>query len=192
MPAARFETRRAVARALALALLVAGCGYHPLAGRAGAGRGVSVVVGESLVADRLAAEEMLQGAREALAREGALDARAAYPRLELALVRLDETAEGIAAGAPPGSPASVAAGGVAPYARGARFVAVGRARLVTAPGAAPVRDTGDVRATAASASRATALGAMAAGDETGRAAARALGRRLALLAVGEPAAAGEE
>ena len=136
-----------VARAAsALLLLTAACGYRPLYGgtaAGGAGRDgarLHVVLVRSVVPDAIASDEVVSGAREELAREGALAAGDGYPRLEIEVLRLDESSDGIAAERPS------AGGPLAPRARGTEVGVVARAWVVTAAGAEPQRDTGDVRA----------------------------------------------
>jgi hypothetical protein len=88
----------------------------------------------SLVPDAVASAEVATGAREELARAGMLEAGEGFPRVELEVLRADERSEGIAAGEN------------APVARGLGVGVVARAWVVSAPGAEPESDTGDMRA----------------------------------------------
>lgn len=160
----------------AVLLFVGGCGYHfahapvdPL-GPFAIGSAAIRVPDAALAA---AAEE---GARAELSRAGQLapSARGAPAEIEIEVLRVDEIAEGIAAGTQEG-----------PLARGVRVTATGRARIRKA-GAGVVRDTGDVRASDV-AGTAAALGpAAVARDEAGRAAARRLGEILVRRLLGFP------
>jgi hypothetical protein len=137
-----------VARAAsgALALVVAACGYRPLygggaaGGASGDGARLHVVLVRSIVPDAIASDEVVSGVREELARDGALAAGDGYPRVEIEVLRLDESSDGIAAARP------VAGGPLVPHARGTEVGVVARAWVVTAAGGEPQRDTGDVRA----------------------------------------------
>jgi hypothetical protein len=100
VPRASQARRRAIGRAAVLLGLscVFGCGYRPLRnGLAGAPRIDVSSATSSVIASAEAAleEEAATGARAELARHGAL-ARGAPARLVVELVRLDESAEGIA------------------------------------------------------------------------------------------------
>jgi hypothetical protein len=130
---------------LLAALLLSGCGYHAVYG--GETERLHVVLKRSLVADAVATDEVVSGVREALAREGALAAGEAYPRIEIEVLRSDEASDGIAAPvpasstAPPGAPIN---GG--PRARATEVGLVARACLIRAAAGPCERDTGDVRA----------------------------------------------
>jgi hypothetical protein len=175
------------ARALALAALVAlglpSCGYRALYADAD-GERLHVALSRSLVPDAVASDEVLSGVREELAREGALAAGEGYPRVEVEVLRADESSEG------------VAAVGGAPRARGTEVGLVVRAWIVRAAGAVHERDTGDVRAMDAVGidtregkldPRADALHH----DDALRAVARRVGRRLAARLLGHPVAVDE-
>jgi hypothetical protein len=173
-----------------LGLLCAACGYHAVYGGAD-GERVHVVLARSVVADAVAAGEVVSGVREELAREGALAAGDGYPRVEVEVTRIDETSDAIAA-------AGGAQGGAVPVARATDVGVVARAWVVRTPGGDEERDTGDVRAL-------VLAGATRANDETGggvaapsavdalrhddavRAAARLAGVRLARRILGRPA-----
>ncbi len=119
------------------------CGYHPVYG-GHEGERFHVVLSRSIVADAIAAGEVVSGAREALAREGALAGGDGYPRIEVEVLRADEASEGIAAPSDAGIGASAGGG---PRARATEVGLVARAHVVREPGAPEERDTGDVRAT---------------------------------------------
>jgi hypothetical protein len=114
-----------------LVLLVA-CGYQ--AAYSGQPGRLHVKVVRSLVADAVAADEVASGVREQLARAGALESGEAYPRVEIEVLRADETSEGVRAGA------------AGPLARGTDVAVVGRAWIARGPGQEPEGDTGDLRA----------------------------------------------
>src|SRR5205085_8553735 len=99
-----------------------------------------VVLVRSVVPHAVASDEVVSGVREELAREGALAAGDGYPRVEIEVLRVDETSDAIAAAHP------VAGGRAVPAARATEVGVVARAWIVETRGADPVRDTGDVRA----------------------------------------------
>ena len=83
--------------AIALAALVAACGYQPVySGQPGR---LHVKVVRSAVPDAVACDEVASGVREELAAAGALAAGDEYPRVEIEVLRADETSEGVAAAA---------------------------------------------------------------------------------------------
>ena len=166
--------------ALALPLALTSCGYQPVHGGAG-GQHLSVVLAESKVPDAVASDEVVTGVREELARAGALASGAAYPRCEVEILRMDESAEGIAA--QPGE-----GGRLVPQARATRVGLVARAWVLEAPGAQRLRDTGDVRAFETVAVATDARGASFRHSDALRAAGRRLGRRLASRIMGLPSA----
>ncbi len=175
------ERRFFVAALVTLAL--PSCGYRALYADAD-GERLHVTLSRSLIPDAVAADEVLQGVREQLAREGALAAGEGYPRVEVEVLRADESSEGVAAVAGQ------------PRARATEVGLVGRAWIVRAQGAVPERDTGDVRAMDAVTvdtregrldPRADALHH----DDALRAVARRVGRRLALRLLGHPVAVDE-
>jgi hypothetical protein len=142
-----------------------------------------VVLVTSLAPDAVAADEVVSGAREELARAGALEGGDGYPRMEIEVLRADEASEGIAAGAS------------GPVARGTGVAVVGRAWVAPGPGegAAHVSDTGDMRAEESI----TVDQTLGADDpraslfhraDARRAAARRLGRKLAARVLGQPSA----
>jgi hypothetical protein len=168
--------------ALAL-LLLASCGYRPLYAEP-EGERLHVVLARSLLADALAADEVVSGARDQLAKEGALAPGDGYPRLEIEVLRADESSEGVGA----------VAG--APRARGTEVGIVARAWVVRAKDVPPERDTGDVHAMSVVAleTRAGQLDPRAdllQHEDAVRAVARRVGRRLALRVLGSPVATDE-
>jgi hypothetical protein len=175
----------AAAAALCLHALNA-CGYQSIYAAGAPGR-LHVKVVRSLVADAVAADEVASGAREELARAGALEAGEGYPRLEIEVLRADETSEGIAARA---------TGASGPVARGTSVALLARAWVAAAAGAPAQSDTGDVRAEESIA--VDEVGVDGAGGldprasafhhaDASRAAARRLGRKLAAKVLGQPA-----
>ena len=137
----------------------------------------------SLIPDAVAADEVASGVREELARAGALEAGEGYPRVEIEVLRGDETSEGVAAGAS------------GPVARGTGVAVVARAWVESGADAPPQADTGDMRAEESIA--VDELGAMGGPDPRAsafhhadalRAAARRLGRKLGARVLGQPAA----
>lgn len=167
------------ALSLAVALAFGGCGYrlgHAPADPLGP---FVVVAGRVYVPDAASIAAAEEGARAELARAGELAPGGATGSVELEVLRIDETSEGIALA--PGKAAM-------PLARGVRVTVLGRARLRRAGSEAVERDTGDLRVSEVAA---RADGAAAGGlvrDEVGRAAARRLGEALVrrLLGVPEP------
>ena len=122
-------------RSLTLAavwLVACGCGYQAVYARQAGKLHVKIV--RSLVADAVAVDEVASGVREQLARAGALESGEGYPRVEIEVLRADETSEGVRAG-----PAG-------PLARGTDVAVVARAWIARAPGQEPEGDTGDMRA----------------------------------------------
>jgi hypothetical protein len=181
--------------ALALSLLMlltsTGCGYHAVYGGEEP-TGLHVVLARSLVADAIASDEVVSGLREELAREGALAAGAGYPRVEVEVLRADESSEGVAA--PSAALGAGPNGG--PRARATEVGFVARAWLVRAPNGDRERDTGDVRAMDLVASEIAAGVADPRADafhhaDALRAVARRVGQRLALRVLGHPTASDE-
>ena len=164
-----------------------GCGYAPIYTAQERGK-LHVVLVHAKVADAVAADEVLSGLREELAREGALEGGAAYPRIEVEVLRLDESSEGIAA-------RSLSSGAALPLARGLEVGLVARAWVVAFEGAQPERDTGDMRAVdlVSPSMRADQVTLDASEDvrahaDALRAAGRRVGVRLARRVLGHPAA----
>jgi hypothetical protein len=181
-PATALSLAALAALATVFALCVS-CGYAPVYPTGGSDR-LHVKLTRSLVADAVAADEVAQGAREELARQGALEGGEGYPRLEIEVLRADETSAGVAA----------AAGTVAGLGARATAVAlVARGRVVEQAGDDPVRDSGDVRAEAAIAVDETnGAAAPVAGSfhfaDALRSVARGVGSKIARRAMGLPAA----
>jgi len=167
----------------------AGCGYRAVYGERAPVR-LHVKLMRTLVPDAVASDEVAAGVREQLARAGALEGGEGYPRVEIEVLRADESSEGIAAR--PGPPGR----GSSPAARATDIGIAARAWIVRAEGALPESDTGDLRAEETIAVDEAASGpdprasAFHATDAL-RAAARQLGRRLAYKVTGEPAASDE-
>jgi hypothetical protein len=169
--------------ALYLLALWTACGYRPLYAEP-EGERLHVVLSRSLIANAAAADEVVSGAREQLARDGALAPGDGYPRLEIEVLRADESSEGV----------SAVAG--LPRARATEVGLVARAWIVRTQHGAFERDTGDVRATDAVAidTHAGQLDARADAlhhEDALRAVARRVGRRLALRVLGFPVASDE-
>jgi len=164
-------------RPAAALLLLASCGYQPVHSVRDPLGPFAVVAGPVHAPDAALAAEVAAGARAELARAGELGDRGAPAALEIELLRVDETSEGIALASP----------GL-PLARAVRVAALGRARLRRTGSAAVERDTGDVRASEAVARGAAAAPGLVLRDEAGRAAARRLGEVLVrrLLGFAEP------
>jgi hypothetical protein len=154
-------------------LLVAHCGYHAVYGE-GAEEKLHVRLSRAPVADAAAADEVVSGAREQLAREGALASGDGFPRLEIEVVRIDETSAG------------VLSDGTQPHASGTWRAVVARAWIVEREGADRTRDTGDVQTEDLAAVQGTAVADQLAATDGARALARRLGRRIALRVLGHP------
>jgi hypothetical protein len=176
-----------LARSVAVAWSVVAalsCGYRPVDGGAGGGGRLHVKLVRSLVADAVASDEVALGVREELAKYQALEGGDGYPRVEVEVLKDDESAEGLAAGA---------SGAIAPVARGTTISLVARGWVVAEAGASPERDTGDLHAEELIAvdERAGALDPRASvfhEADALRSAARRLGRLIARRVMGMPAA----
>jgi hypothetical protein len=176
--------------ALVLAVALAACGYRPAYTSGSGGGRLHVVLAHAPVASSVAADEVVSGVRDELAREGGLAPGDGYPRVEVEVTRLDEAADAIAAGA----------AGTVPAARATAVGVVARAWLVRAEGAEHERDTGDVRVLleagattpgdATESASASAVDALH-HDDALRAAARRAGVRLARRVLGQPAPEGD-
>jgi hypothetical protein len=112
-------------------LLLLSCGYRAVYG--GETEHLHVKVVRMLVPDAVACDEVASGVREELARGGSLEAGEGYPRVEIEVLRAAQSSEG------------VAAVGGNPQARATDVSLAARAWIVRAEGAAPERDTGDLR-----------------------------------------------
>ncbi len=169
-----------VAMALvASATVAASCGYRPLYSGTPPSARLSVVADAPRMARPELVTAALAGARARLARAHVLGAGGAYPRMVVAITRIDERSIGIA----------VRAGtdGDEPAARGSSVAVMGHAWVVEAPGKAPTRETGAMRWSEPHARGRSAEADALADDEALRRAARALGDALAARVLGEPA-----
>ncbi len=178
-----------VGRALVVALATSAlaCGYRPV--NEGTPERLHLALVRAAAADATTNDEVLSGAREELAREGALAAGTGYPRVEIEVLREDEAGEGIAAVTPRGGEKAV------PRARGSEVGVVARAWIVRVQGGPHEAETGDMRAMSLVASTDPAtvpgggLSAEALGhDDALHATARRLGGRLAQRILGHPVA----
>lgn len=169
----------------AILLTQAACGYEAVHGGGGrGGPGLSVAAAPGRAPGQELNVAAVTSAREELAGEGALRT-AAYPRLVIRIVRLDEAATGIAAVDAPAAP-----GGRLPLARGSAVGVVARGWVETRPGGPPLWDSGDIRRVE-SYGAGTLLGDAVGFREASRAAARELGRALARRALGQPTPRGQ-
>lgn len=178
---------RAVVAAWGLAATLS-CGYGPVYAGGGAGQGrLHVKLVRSLVADAVASDEVAQGVREELARHGALEGGEGFPRVDLEVLRADESSEGLAAGA---------SGAPAPTARGTAVALVARGWVVSQEGAPAERDSGDLRAEEIIVVDEGATGPDPRSSlfhyaDAQRSAARRLGRKIARRVMGLPSATEE-
>jgi hypothetical protein len=182
--------RRALLASL-VALVALSCGYQPVYG--GQADPFHVVLARTTMADGMLAAEVVSGAREALAKEGALAGGDGYPRIEVEVLRQDESSEGIAAPSDGGLGASANFG---PRARATLVGLVARAYVVRTPGGPAERDTGDTRAMDMVASDVTGGVTDPRADsfhheDASRLVARRLGERLAMRILGVPTATDE-
>ncbi|HLK38239.1 MAG TPA: hypothetical protein VKU41_15860 [Polyangiaceae bacterium] len=115
-------------------VLALSCGYRAEYAEP-AGSRLHVALVRTLVPDVVAAEEVAAGARDELARAGALASGEGYPRVEIEVLGAEEHSEGVTAGA-----------GRGPVARATDAGLVARAWIVRGPDARPENDTGDLRA----------------------------------------------
>lgn len=162
-------------RAVLLAGLLSACGYRSV--YAVPSEKLHVRLGKVSIADASVAAEVAHGASEYLARESALAAGEGFPVLEIDVLRIDESSEGIAATAPQNG---------VPRARATRLGVVGRGVIIPREGAAYSVDTGDVRASDLAAVPADPGVELSARGDALRAVARRLGQRLAARALGHP------
>lgn len=167
---------------LALTALV-GCGYKPLASYARVGGEgeprLHVVVGARTVPAARAHDALVGAVVGRLSEAGQFEGGTGYPRVEVELVRIDETAEGLAVA------------GDSPISRGLRVTVLGRARVLRGPSEAPAFDTGDVSAHVTISSSGPAPRALVLREDAVAGAARLLGRRLAERVLGIPAPSDE-
>lgn len=173
------------AAAIACILQASACGYTPLySAQPAAKLGVALVSAKT--GDAIASDEVLAGVRDTLAQEGSLAPGSTYPRVEIEVLRADESSDGIAA-LDTGS-------GHVPVARGTEVGVVARAWIARDATSAHEADTGDMRSVdlVSASSGAEALPAEAMRhDDALRATARRLGRRLGLRVLGHPVAKDE-
>jgi hypothetical protein len=154
------------------------CGYQPLYATS-SGEAFHVHLARSKVASILVAEEVVRGARDALAKEGALAPGEGYPRLEIEVLRADETSEGIMQTETPK--------GAVPLARATDLAIVARAWITRRAGGSMELDTGDVRAEdVAGAPLGDATREVWEREDALRAIAHRLGGRIALRILGHP------
>lgn len=170
--------RLALVLALVLALSAPACGYHAVHGARAEAERCEVVLARSHVPDVVVADEVLAGAREELSRHGALGGSA---RCRIEVLRIDEASEGIGAVRGPADEGA----SLVPAARATRVGVVARADWEA--GGSVGRDTADVRAFETVAVAGDARAATFRHADALRAAARRLGRRLALRLLGLPA-----
>ncbi len=166
-------------------LQISACGYSPLYS-APSGERLSVALVGARTGDAITSDEVVAGVRDALAKEGALAPGSTYPRVEVEVLRVDETSEGIAAVETPG--------GHVPRARATEVGVVARAWIARDASGSHEADTGDLRSldVAAAPSEGDSLSAEAMRhDDALRATARRLGQRLALRVLGHPVSPNE-
>ena len=156
---------------------VAGCGYHPVYGGAPPSVRLAVVSATNKVAEPVAIDAALDGARATLASEAALDSGSGYPRLVVEVLRIDEVGRGLFA--EPGATQPVGS-------RGAGIAVTVRGIVQPAPGSAAARDSGDIRRSVTYAHRNDARFDALSRREAVRAAAYEAGRALARRVLGEP------
>ena len=169
-----------------LVAAMSGCGYHAVYANdandaSGEGAKLHVKLVRSLVPDAVAADEVVSGVRDELAQSGALAAGDGYPRVEVEVLRLDESSEGI--GAPRGASG--------PVARGTQVAVVARAWIASAAEAPAVHDTGDMRVLDTIGTGTSAVSDSFQYADATRAAARRMGHKLALKVLGHPATSDE-
>jgi hypothetical protein len=167
-----------IAPAVSLSVILSACGYHAVYG-GGAPSRLHVVLVRTLIPDVVASDEVVAGLREELVRAGTLEAGDGYPRVEVEVLRADESSEGIVAQSN------------APVARATDVGLAARAWIVRAAGAPPESDTGDMRAQVVITVDETITGPDPRASsfheaDALRAAARRLGRRLADKMSGQP------
>lgn len=165
----------------ALALLAMNaCGYRPIYGGPTDER-LSVVLIRSLVANSGVTDDVVRGVRARLVRDGAFRSGSGYPRIEVEVLRIDESAEAI------GVASTVS--GLAPRAGALSYGVVARAWLRRDEHSEPERDTGDLRALSHAGVDENADGpnsrsALLDADAAWRASAYRTGERLALRIMG--------
>lgn len=161
-------------------VLLAACGYRPVHEASPSG-GLHVALASSSVADAIASDEVLAGAREELARHGALAAGEGWPRVEIEVLRADEASEAITA-------APNAEGRLVPTSQATRVGILVRAWVLDSRDGERRRDTGDVRAMEVVAVPGDARTAAFRHADALRAASRRAGKKLADRVLGLPSA----
>ncbi len=144
---------------------------------------LSVALVGARTADATTSDEVIAGVRDTLAKEGALSPGGNYPRVEVEVIRADETSEGIAAVDTPS--------GHVPRARSTEVGIVARAWIARNASGAHEADTGDVRAfdlVASPGEQDSLTAEPLRHDDALHATARRVGQRLALRVLGHPAA----
>ena len=162
---------------LVFALCVA-CGYQPLYATP-AGEAYHLHLAKNTTSSALVAEEVLRGARETLVKEGALAPGDGFPRLEIEVLRADETSDGIVAAPTPA--------GQEPRATASDLALVARGYVVRRAGASADLDTGDLRDDAVTAAPlGDATREIWQREDALRAIGRRLGGRIVLRILGHP------
>jgi hypothetical protein len=171
-PAAR---ARLAVIAIGIAIANQGCGYA-LANTPDAGlTPFTVRAAVATTPDGLVTTAAIAGAESELARAGLLAARGDGPVLTIAVGRVAERSEGIAAGS---------GANEAPIARGIRLTIVGRATS-PASASAPARDSGEVEVSEVFSAAGSAAIGLLGRDEAAERAGRRLGQRLARRVLGD-------
>ncbi len=170
-----------------IALVFAGCGYRALYAYP-AGERLHVALVRVAIPNSAAGQEVLTGATEELAKQGALASGDGYPRLEIEVTGANETSEGIEVSLS-GRGGSSGPNDVSktPTARATNVAIVVHAWIVRAKGKDPERDTGDMRAEdLVSTTGNDPVTADFVYQDAQRAVARRLGHKLAARAIGDP------
>lgn len=162
-------------RVLALLVVAVGCGYRPIYGGEAAER-LCVAAAPTKVPDFGALHAALRGARDELARAGALTSGNQRPCLRVELLRVQERATGI----------TLAPDAEHPSARGTAVVVRGRGWVERGSGDTIVRDTGDMSREARALSETASARDAEAHQQLVRAAAEELGRAIAQRVLGLP------
>lgn len=162
---------------LATSTLLAGCGYTLANVPDPSLTPFTVRAAEARTPDAAAITAAIEGAQRELSRAGLLSARGDGPVLTIAVERVDEQSEGIAAGS--GSTSSAT-----PRARGIRLTIVGRATAPASAGATS-RDSGAITVSEIFATSGSAAIGSLDRDEAAQRAGRRLGERLVRRVLGE-------
>lgn len=162
----------------AFLILACACGYEPLYATPG-GEAYHVHLATNHTASAVVAQEVVRGVRDALAKEGALAPGDGFPRIEVEVLRADETSEGVMQ--------AQEIQGTEPRARATELSIVARAFVARREGGAAELDTGDVRAEdLAGAPLDDPNREVWLREDALRAAARRLGGRIAMRILGHP------